>query len=93
MTKTIAEIWNGNLDPVRYYGVDNHETKLLEALMARHAEKLEKELGEQAKDIFSRYCECVNDYVALMGRQAFCDGFCLGGKIVAEALVAPLPME
>jgi len=60
MTKTIAEIWNGNLDPVRYYGVDNHETKLLEALM---------------------------------GRQAFCDGFSLGGRIVAEALVAPLPME
>lgn len=93
MKNTIAELWNGNLDPVRYYGVDNHETKLLEELMARHAEKLEKELGEQAKDIFSRYCECVNDYVALMGQQAFCDGFCLDGRIVAEALIAPLPVE
>lgn len=62
-------------------------------MMARNAEKLEKELGEQAKDIFSSYRECVDDYVALMGQQAFCDGFCLGSKIVAEALVAPLPVE
>lgn len=86
MTETIAQLWNGTLDPIRYLGKNNPEIKNLEDLMHRNIEKLEEVLTEQQAKIFEAYSECINEYVILIGEQAFCDGFSLGTKILTEAL-------
>lgn len=86
MTNTIAQLWNGNLEPIRYLGVTNAEMKELEILMQRNLEKLEGNLNEKAKELFQKYDDCLNEYILISSEQAFCDGFCLGTKITAEAL-------
>ncbi len=86
MTKTIAALWNGNLDPVCCFGKNNSEIKQLETLMQKNLEKLEKSLDERSAKRFEAYTDCVNEYTLVVAEQAFCDGFCLGTKIVTEAL-------
>ena len=86
MTKTIAELWSGNLDPIRYLGKNNPEVKHLEDLMQRNLDRLEENMNEKAKDIMERYNDCLSEYLTLNTEQAFCDGFCLGMKIAVEAM-------
>ena len=86
MTKTIAQLWNGNLEPVVYSGRNNPEIKKLENLMQRNLEKLEQDIDENSRKIFEKYNDCINQYLIATGEQAFCDGFCLGAKITTEAL-------
>ncbi len=93
MTKTIAQIWKGTLDPARYSGADQMAVRALADRLEQDAEQLTKILMEKEKAMFQDYCDRMNDYVALMNEQAFCDGFCLGAKIVAEALTAPVQPE
>ncbi|MBR6787805.1 MAG: hypothetical protein IKM26_07770 [Clostridia bacterium] len=93
MTKTIAQIWKGTLDPARYSGADQPAVRELADCLEQDAEELAKELTEEAKEQFRCYCDRMNDYIALINEQAFCDGFCLGAKIVTEALTAPVQPE
>ncbi len=87
MTKTITELWYGNIEPVGKFGINNEEMKVLEDLMVKCIEKIEKLLSEEQKKIFKTYCDNVNEYVLVATEQAFCDGYCLGTKITTEALV------
>lgn len=86
MTRTIAEHWRGNLAPIEYLGLNSSEMKQLENLMHRHIEMLEEMLTEKEKTVYEKYRDCVDDYVFAVAEQAFCDGFCLGVRIMAEAL-------
>ena len=86
MTNTIANLWNGNLEPIRYLGQNSKEIKQLENLLERNQEKLEETLTEISKKLFEKYNDCMNEYILLTTEQAFCDGFCLGVKIISEAL-------
>lgn len=86
MTKTIATLWSGNIDPIRYLGENSYKIKRLEDLKERNSEKLDEVLDESAKRMFEAYTDCVNEYISLIAEEAFCDGFCLGTKITAEAL-------
>lgn len=87
MTKTIAQLWNGNLDPIRYLGKNNPEIKQLEKLMQYNLEKLEESLNEKEKEILEKYNDCINEYILAISEQAFCDGYCLGSKMAVEALI------
>ena len=49
--------------------------------------KIKTKLNDETKENLEKYVDCVNDYVLLISEQSFCDGFCLGSKISAEALV------
>lgn len=86
MTKTITELYNGNLLPIKNLGRYNDEIKQLENLMEKNLEMLEKELNEEQKAIFNKYDSNINEYMYLLSQQAFCDGFCIGTKLLAEAL-------
>ena len=88
MTKTIARLWNGTLDPAKYSGADNSELKQLEQLIQRNGESLEESIDKKAEEIFEKYIDCVNEYIVLCNEQAFCDGFSLGAKIITEALLS-----
>jgi len=86
MTTTIAQLWNGTLEPIRHLGKNNSEIKQLEDLIQRNIEKLKPTFNEETKKIFEKYNDCINEYIILLGEQAFCDGFCLGTKISSEAM-------
>ncbi|MBE6803745.1 MAG: hypothetical protein E7528_02460 [Ruminococcaceae bacterium] len=88
MTKTISELWSGNLDPITRLGMNNIEIEKMEKLMSDNYDKLKAKLNDETKEILEKYYDCVNDYVLLISEQSFCDGFCLGTKISAEALVS-----
>lgn len=87
MTKTISQLWSGNLDPVTRLGMNNIEIDKMEKLMSDNYAKLKTKLNDETKENLEKYVDCVNDYVLLISEQSFCDGFCLGSKISAEALV------
>lgn len=86
MTKTIADLWNGSLEPIRHSGKNNSEMRQIENLMIRNLEKLEDNLDEKSKEAFKKYTDCADEYLIITSEQAFCDGFCLATKIVTEAL-------
>lgn len=88
MTKTISQLWSGNLDPITRLGMNNIEIDKMEKLMSDNYDKLKDKLSDETKEILEKYFDCVNDYVLLISEQSFCDGFCLGTKISAEALVS-----
>ena len=88
MTKTISQLWGGNLDPVRHSGLNNFEIAEMEKLMSDNYENLKSKLNDEQKQILEKYAECVSDYGLLISEQSFCDGFCLGSRISAEALIS-----
>lgn len=88
MTKTISQLWGGNVDPVRHLGENNLEIAKMEKLMSDNYDKLKSKLNDEQKEILEKYTECVSDYGLLISEQSFCDGFCLGSRISAEALVS-----
>lgn len=87
MTKTISQLWCGNLEPVMHLGANNIEIAKMEKLMSDNFSKLKTNINDEQKEILEKYLDCVNDYVLLISEQSFCDGFCLGTKISAEALI------
>ena len=87
MTKTISQLWSGNLDPIMRLGMNNAEIAKIEKLLSDNFSKLKEKLNDEQKETLEKYSDCVNDYVLLISEQSFCDGFCLGTKISAEALV------
>lgn len=86
MINIIAEIWNGNIDPVRSLGENNSELKNLEDITYRKYEKLNKNLNKEQAEMFKIYNDRITEYVCLISKQAFCDGFSLGARITSEAL-------
>ena len=52
MTKTIARLWNGDLEPAKHVGKNNEEAKELQRLIQRNGERLEKHLDQKAKEYF-----------------------------------------
>lgn len=87
MTKTISQLWCGNLDPVMKLGMSNNEIAKMEKLMLDNYSKIKSNINDEQKEILEKCLDCVNDYVLLISEQSFCDGFCLGTKISAEALI------
>lgn len=71
--------------PVNDLGACTPELKKLVHLMNRHLENLEKLFSEEAKEIFEKYNECVNEYNYAIREQAFHSGFSLGTKLTSEA--------
>ena len=47
--------------------------------------RLKETLNENEMKILEKYSGLIDEYVFLMSEQAFCDGFCLGLRISAEA--------
>lgn len=86
MKRTIDELWNGNIASAEKCGVGDPEIEHLIMLIERHKEQLDKELGVQQKSIFEKYVDCTEEYVCLISKRAFCDGFSLAGKLITEAL-------
>ena len=87
MTNTIVRLWHGELEPVSSSGTNDPELKELERLLQRNGERLEEYLDEKGKALFEKYYNCVEEYISVLCEQSFCNGFCLGTRLAAEALL------
>ncbi len=85
MLNTILQLYRGELEPKNYIGNGNTELRRTEILIKNNFDKLKEVLNEDEKKTLEKYSELIDEYVFLMSEQAFCDGFCLGMRISAEA--------
>lgn len=88
MKRTIEDLWNGNIAPAEDCGVGDPEIESLVILMDRHKDQLCKELSQRHKDIFEKFVDCTEEYICLVSKCAFTDGFCLACKLMSESLFA-----
>ena len=87
MTNTIIRLWHGELEPSSYTGMNDPELRQLERLLQRNGERLEEYLDEKRKALFEKYFNCIEEYITVLCEQSFCNGFCLGTRLAAEALL------
>ena len=87
MTQTIKDLWNGNLAPGEHCGAHDVEANQLIGLMERNREDLSKGLTAAQSELFQKYIDCCDEYLLRMLELAFCDGFCLGSKLITEAVL------
>ncbi len=86
MSNTIEKLYEGKLEPLKSIGKSNGEMRRIGNLIERNKSKLEEMFDNDEKEIFEKYVECMDEYMLLLGEQAFCDGFCLGARILSEAV-------
>ena len=84
---TIIDLWNGNMAPCEHCGAHDSEVNHLIGLMERNREALREGLTAAQMEIFQKYIDCSEEYLLRMLELAFCDGFCLGGKMVMEIIL------
>ena len=87
MHQTMKDLWNGNIAPCEHCGALNPKINRLHAMIERNRENLSKDLTEAQIEIFQEYVDCSEEYLLQMLELAFCDGFCLGSKLVMETLI------
>ena len=86
--ETIQDLWNGNIAPCEHCGSHDAEANHLIGLMERNRESLCSGLTDLQKETFQKYIDCSEEYLLRMQELAFCDGFCVAGKLLTEALRA-----
>lgn len=84
MTQTIADLWNGNIAPCEHCGAHDPEANHLISLIERNREELCSGLTEAQKEIFQKYADCSEEYLLRLLELAFCDGYCLGSRLLVE---------
>ncbi|MBQ2749858.1 MAG: hypothetical protein IJF34_08750 [Clostridia bacterium] len=87
MSVTLEELWYGNLDPLEKFGMLDPNIRRLERQIEKTREGFRNTLGEVYLAQFDQYVELINDYIFHLNKCAFCDGFAIGTKLTAEALL------
>jgi len=90
MRQVIEKLWNGNMEPYENCGTNDPEIQDLSMLITRNKDKLYEILDTNQRNIFEKYVDCEEEYTHLICKCAFSDGFCLAGKLFAEALLGGL---
>ena len=80
--QTVTDLWNGNIVPCEHCGSHDPVINELMCLIERNRENLSRGLTEAQIEIFQKYMDCSEEYLLRMMELAFCDGFCLGGRLV-----------
>lgn len=86
MSQSIAQLYRGQLEPKSVLGNGNVEMRRMEILLEKNSNKLKQNLDEESKIILEKYRHHIDEYIVLISEQAFCDGFCLGMRILSEAV-------
>ncbi len=88
MEETIGRIWNGDLRPRHGLGREREEIRHLEWLLEENKKRLKAGLNDEQELRWEKISDCFEEYLELVSGEAFEDGFCLGVKIMAEALLS-----
>lgn len=86
MSNIITQLYRGQLEPKNVLGNGNVELRSSEILIEKNFHKLKENLNEETKVILEKYSQCIDEYIVLISEQAFYDGFCLGTRIISEAI-------
>lgn len=86
MSKTISELWLGNVSPQTDSRNNSQEMKKLMDYMARHHDDLQKTLTEEQKEIFEKFDDCWSEYASLAEEAIFQYAFKLGMNLAIETL-------
>ena len=87
MKNVIVQLWNGELCPVSKSGLNNEEQRKLEALVHNARMELEESLLAEQQELLDAYISCQAKLLCIRDDQAFLDGYSLGTRITAEALL------
>ena len=87
MQTTIKALWNRELYPCETPLPNTEQTRELNELVERLTQKLSDRLDDTAKDLFEKYVQAQDELSDVILEHIFTEGFCLGAKIAAEALV------
>ena len=87
MNQTITKLWYGNLSPCEKCGVGDREADHLLSLMERNREALCDGLAEHQRASLEKYIACADEYLCRIQELSFYEGFSLGCRLTAEALV------
>ena len=87
MKSTIVDLWNGEIAPCEHCGSHDPRLNQLLGLREKHSAALRRDLTPEQKVDFQKYNDYSEDYLFRMMELAFCEGFSLGGKLAAEALL------
>lgn len=85
---TIAKLWNGNLEPIRYSGINNQDIHELESLIQSNYNHVLETINRETIETFEKFKDCFEEYLSLVCEQSFCDGYALGSKLLVEALTS-----
>lgn len=86
MPNTIAQLYRGQLEPKSVLGNGNVEMRRAEVLIKNNFERLKGNLNKDEKEVLEKYKCCIDEYIVLITEQAFSDGFCVGMRILSEAV-------
>ncbi|MBO5745713.1 MAG: hypothetical protein J6S13_01300 [Clostridia bacterium] len=86
MLSSIEDLWFGEIEPVKTIEQGNEEIKELEGLIQRNREELRKQLTKDANERFEKYADCFEEYLSIVSKSAFSEGFKLGARFVVEVL-------
>ena len=87
MKQILSDLWSGNIRPYEELGVDNREMTEAARVMSEKYHKLLTSPNEEQQHILEQYYECVSRYIIVNLETAFSDGFSLGVKLSAAALL------
>ena len=76
----------GNLDLAEYNASPSDEYKELHRLVSRNEEKLLVTMTDARKDLFSRYQDCVREFLAIAECLLFQNRFRLGARMMLEVM-------
>jgi len=84
MINTIEALWNGELAYCEHCGAHDAQANRLLVQRGQLRERLRGELTEQQQGYLEAYLDETERYTLRMMELAFREGFCAGGKLVAE---------
>lgn len=87
MTKTITELWYGTVAPYCQHTTENRELKQKEEALLQCQQQFQDRLDEEVKKRFRRLLNRQQEYWQASREHAFCQGFSLGMKLAAEAML------
>lgn len=87
MTKTINELWYGDIHPAKTLGESDEEIKQLENLIQYNYDILRDQLEKAAEERLEKYKDVVEEYIQQSNKSAFAEGFSLGVRLVTESVM------
>lgn len=90
MNQAIKRLWYFNAKSKQSWEKID-EISQLEKLIKNNQRMIEANCNEGQIRLFRKYIDCIQEYSLLIEQQSFCDGFSLGCRITAEAMVGVKP--
>ena len=83
---TLEDLYYGNISPHERYIKRGSRVDHLVKLICKNEEELNSTLTEKQKETFEKFKDCTSELSSITEREAFCSGFILATRIMAEVM-------